>query len=459
MPPDTNGSPIVLTAAQETFLDQLAADQLETPRCIEGNELRLLGLDPEGVVATLPPGLVLVGGRSPPAECYKLTLRGWLASRYADQISDAVKRILAYIQKALRQDRRKASFDWAEIRQGTGAEPSEYGIYCNALDAGRMWMASYTLTSGSGEHNLTIRRPPHDELMDAMTWQSVEDVLRHREELDRRLEAANAAIHAESVIPSEGQEVQNSVFVVHGHDEDAKEDLFSFVRTLGLQVITFDHARSMGSGSQSNHEIVRNGIEAATAVIILFTPDEIAQRRLPGDPQIRHQPRPNVLFEAGWAFGAHQHKAIVVEVGMVHAVSDIAGINNVRMRDGSSLNDLASRLEAAGCVLDRNDTGWSSAARYPALFQRPPSPPTVEGPPAIESPGEDLDDESLIEILRDKLPDKGGFFTFKQLDMLANVPSGTAKRLGEAAAKAAGILGRATAGGLRLKPIPIFGPG
>lgn len=163
---------------------------------------------------------------------------------------------------------------------------------------------------------------------------------------------------------------RKTVFVVFGRDEGARDDLYSFIRAVGLSAMTWEHAVSLATGSRSTHQIVRVGIESADVVIVLFTPDEIAELRpeLGGDGSRRIQPRPNVLLEAGWAFGAYASKTIIVEAGMVHDVSDLGGVNTVRMRDAASLNALASRLEALGCAIDRKDAEWSNVTQYPRLF-------------------------------------------------------------------------------------------
>lgn len=163
---------------------------------------------------------------------------------------------------------------------------------------------------------------------------------------------------------------QNAVFVVHGRDGQTRDALYSWLRTLGAKVLTWEDAEALKPGVQSNFEIVEQAISVATAVIVLFTPDETVRLRpeLDGDDAERYQPRANVLFEAGWAFGAHRSKTIVVEVGMTHHVSDIDGFNNVRMFDAASLNKLATRLETIGCKLNRNDASWMDPSRYPQLF-------------------------------------------------------------------------------------------
>ena len=456
-PDEPSPADFVLTDSQRELLEQLAADQLEFIGWIDGNALRMLGVDVEAVFSTLPVGLVDMGGLPAPAEGYRLTLRGWLMTSHADRISDAVQRLLAYMQRTLRVDRRKASFSWAEIKEGTGAQQDEFGIYWNAVDAGRLWLSGHSVTA-AGERALTISKPPPDELLDMMEWRTAEDVIANRDEWERRRFAAVTTYAGQDDSASnDGETVMsvanNSVFVVYGHDEDAREALHTFLRTLGINIITFNHAR--GSGSESNYEIVRNGLDSATAVIILFTPDEYVQTRpdLPGSSSHRYQPRPNVLIEAGWAFGAHKNKAIVVEVSMTNFASDFDGINNVRMKDASSLNDLAIRLEKAGCLVDRTDPTWLEVERYPALFRPAPSLPAAR---AKEPEHEDLDDDSLVEVLRDKLPWEGAFFTFRQLDDRAGVPAGTSKRLAARAARADNRLEVENAHGLRLKWVSPF---
>lgn len=188
----------VLTEQQRQLVEQLAADQLETPGWVEGNNLRLLDLDAQAVAATLPAGLVMVNGNPPPAESYKLTLRGWLATRFAGQIADAVQRVLEYMQRALLADRRKASFPWSEIKESAGVKQDEYRIYCNAIDAGGMWLTSHSIGKTSDAHTLLISRPPPDELLDMMSWRTVEDVMSHREDLRRRLASKHTSAQHDS---------------------------------------------------------------------------------------------------------------------------------------------------------------------------------------------------------------------------------------------------------------------
>jgi hypothetical protein len=65
---------------------------------------------------------------------------------------------------------------------------------------------------------------------------------------------------------------------------------------------------------------------------------------------IHHQSRPNVLFEAGMAFGRKPDRTILVEFGAIKPFSDVAGRHVVRLNNSRDRRlDLGSRLEGAGC--------------------------------------------------------------------------------------------------------------
>jgi hypothetical protein len=78
--------------------------------------------------------------------------------------------------------------------------------------------------------------------------------------------------------------------------------------------------------------------------------------------------RPNVLFEAGLALGLHREKTILVEIGRVRGLSDLAGKHMLRLtNDQATRNALANRLEMAGCKVDRHGTHWLTTGDFRAL--------------------------------------------------------------------------------------------
>jgi len=108
----------------------------------------------------------------------------------------------------------------------------------------------------------------------------------------------------------------------------------------------------------------------AQAVVVLLTGDDEAQMRpdlrKTGDPSyelvLTPQARPNVLFEAGMAMAYSPERTVLVEFGNLRPFSDVAGRHTVRM-DGSTekRQELAIRLEKAGCPVKTTGTDWHRA--------------------------------------------------------------------------------------------------
>ena len=107
-------------------------------------------------------------------------------------------------------------------------------------------------------------------------------------------------------------EPSSRVYVVHGRDERIRIDIFSFLRAIGLDPIEWTEAvRMTGKGSPFVGEILDTAFANAQAIVVVMTPDDEAKLRdqyiSEGDPQyektLTPPARPNVLFEAGLAFG------------------------------------------------------------------------------------------------------------------------------------------------------------
>jgi predicted nucleotide-binding protein len=172
----------------------------------------------------------------------------------------------------------------------------------------------------------------------------------------------------------------NSVMVVHGRNIPVRDALFDFLRSLGLNPIEFSHGvKATKKGAPVIKEILDAMFAKAAAVVVLFTPDDEArlrrQFRKSSDATFEHkltgQARPNVLFEAGRAFGSHPDSTILVQVGNHRPLSDLSGVHLVHLGDDpASRNDLASRLETAGCAVDRSGTDWLKAGRFNGTQRR-----------------------------------------------------------------------------------------
>lgn len=169
------------------------------------------------------------------------------------------------------------------------------------------------------------------------------------------------------------------VFVVHGRNEPARDAMFSFLRSIGLQPIEWDQAiAATGQGSPFIGHVLDVAFDQGQAVVVLLTPDDIAYLRdeyAHGDSDPETSPagqaRPNVLFEAGMAMGRHPDRTILVELGSLRPFSDVAGRHAVRLSNTpEARKSLAERLRTAGCEVDTSGSSWFKEGDF-----TPPPPP------------------------------------------------------------------------------------
>lgn len=187
------------------------------------------------------------------------------------------------------------------------------------------------------------------------------------------------------------------VFVVHGRNEALRTDLFAFLRTLHLKPLEWSEAlRATGHGAPYIGEVLDAAFAKAQAVVVLLSPDDEVRltevlRSPEDDPtesQTLLQPRPNVLFESGMAFGSHPTRTVFVQVGQVKPFSDLAGRHLIRLDNSPARrSDLADRLEGAGCKVVRTGRDWLNAGDFTVTLGAP-----NEGPPSApeQSPRADV---------------------------------------------------------------------
>jgi predicted nucleotide-binding protein len=116
-------------------------------------------------------------------------------------------------------------------------------------------------------------------------------------------------------------------------------------------------------------------MKSVQGVMVLFSPDEDAKLKSKfvrdGDKRknlhvLDSQPRPNVIFEAGLALGAHSEKTILVQVGDIRDISDIAGKHLVHLSNSTtSRKALALRLQdKLKFKVNLNGDAWLEAGDF-----------------------------------------------------------------------------------------------
>lgn len=177
----------------------------------------------------------------------------------------------------------------------------------------------------------------------------------------------------------------NAVFVVHGRDSAAKNAMFAFLRSIDVKPIEWTSAIALSKKAAPYvGEILDAAFAKARAIVVLMTPDDLAQLRpdllqpsdKPYERVLTGQARPNVRFEAGMAFATHPDRTVIAKLGNIREFSDVAGRHVVHMsNDYSRRQEFATKLRNAGCDVDTTGTDWVNAGDFVDPQARTPTKP------------------------------------------------------------------------------------
>lgn len=144
------------------------------------------------------------------------------------------------------------------------------------------------------------------------------------------------------------QALSRKVFIVHGHDDGAREMVARFLDRLGFQSIILHEQANRGG---TVIEKIETHGDVGFAVVLL-TPDDMGCAN-GGTPKPRV--RQNVLLELGYFLGRlKRHNVCVLKRGTVEIPSDFAGAVWESMDDNGWKQALGRELEAAGHDIDWN---------------------------------------------------------------------------------------------------------
>lgn len=140
-----------------------------------------------------------------------------------------------------------------------------------------------------------------------------------------KLQSLLDIIEEESELPVEKRPAvlarSNRIFVVHGHDEYAREAVASFLRLIGFEPIILHEQANRG-------RTVIEKVEAHGDVgfaVVLLTPDDLGRSTKEADLEPRA--RQNVLLELGYFIGRlNRENVCALKRGEVAIPSDFAGV-------------------------------------------------------------------------------------------------------------------------------------
>lgn len=173
----------------------------------------------------------------------------------------------------------------------------------------------------------------------------------------------------------QSEEVDNKkVFVVHGRNLSVRDSIFQFLRSINLNPIEWDQARALTQKANPYiGEILDAAYSYAQAILVLLTPEDHAcldKAFINDDDQeyekkLTPQPRPNVIFEAGMAIGRDANRTVIVQLGIIRPISDIAGKHILKLDNSTQKRqELAIRLQDSGCNVNLSGTDWHTIGNF-----------------------------------------------------------------------------------------------
>jgi predicted nucleotide-binding protein/CheY-like chemotaxis protein len=169
--------------------------------------------------------------------------------------------------------------------------------------------------------------------------------------LEKGESLANLSLMIKSLISAGKSKHLNAaatdIFIVHGHDDEAKETVARFIEKLGGRAVILHEQPNAGRTIIEKFEHHAN----VAFAIVLLTPDDVGGKNAKA---LKQRARQNVVFELGFFFAKlGRNKVCALHKEDVEIPSDIQGVIYTPMdKAGAWRTALARELKAAGIPLD-----------------------------------------------------------------------------------------------------------
>ena len=144
---------------------------------------------------------------------------------------------------------------------------------------------------------------------------------------------------------------KSKVFIVHGHDNAAKEAVARFIEKIGFEAIILHEQANSG-------KTIIEKIEANSNVgfgIVLYTPCDLGASQKQKN-QLKARARQNVIFEHGYLIGKIGRENVCALVkGDIEKPNDISGVVYIPMDEGDGWKlAVAKEMKKSGYDVDFN---------------------------------------------------------------------------------------------------------
>lgn len=155
-----------------------------------------------------------------------------------------------------------------------------------------------------------------------------------------------------------------TIFVVHGHDTETREQLELILHRLGLEPFVLQNSDGGGKTiiESLEHMIGKNA--ASSFGIVLMTPDDLGYAKSAGAEEAKGRARQNVILEMGMLLASlTRERVAILQKGFVERPSDVDGILYIPFNDHvrEAVPKLVGRLNAAGIKLEASAIARASA--------------------------------------------------------------------------------------------------
>lgn len=143
---------------------------------------------------------------------------------------------------------------------------------------------------------------------------------------------------------------KSKVFIVHGHDNEAKTEVARFIEKIGFEPIILHEQ------ANSSKTIIEK-IESYSNVgfgVVLYTACDVGAKQSESS-NLNNRARQNVVFEHGFLIGKLGRKNVCQFVkGDIETPNDISGVVYISMDSRSWQIELAKEMRASGYSIDMN---------------------------------------------------------------------------------------------------------
>lgn len=170
------------------------------------------------------------------------------------------------------------------------------------------------------------------------------------------LGSESVAVPQSAQVPVAAAKPKSKVFLVHGHDTVAREQLELVLHKLGLDPYVL--ANTAGGGMTIIEALESNiggTTDAAKFGIVLMTPDDMGYSKRDGDSKTEPRARQNVVLEMGMLISSlGRSNVAILKKGHLEVPSDADGILYIGFNDHvkETVPRLAERLNHAGFKIE-----------------------------------------------------------------------------------------------------------